>query len=287
MTVRLVLIFSYINFEHSYIFSYFRAEKELLVDEAGATTEAEILIPIHLKPSKMLIVGDPRQLPSFVLSRKAFEFGFEMSLLERLMMHGKGATHLLNVQYRMHPEISKFVSKEFYDGKLKNADNDHFGDNLKRWKKPYQFLTVRGYEERNRKGSYFNILEAEEIVRQVKALNSYTWRIQIITFYSGQVDVIQKELEYNGLSHVSVATVDSMQGSEFDIVFVSFVRTNRANIGFLRDPRRINVAITRAKHKLICVGHDEALKQSKGIVQSLVKDAKRRNLIRTYQGIEL
>lgn len=202
-------------------------------------------------------------------------------------MHGKGATHtMLNVQYRMHPEISTFPNKEFYNGKLKNADDDHFGDNLKHGKKPYQFLTVSGYEERNGRGSYFNKFEAKEIVLQVKALNSYLG-IQIITFYSGQVEVIQRELEYHGLSHVSVATVDSMQGSESDIVFVSFVRTNRASIGFLRDPRRINVAITRAKQKLICVGHDEALKQSKGVVKSLVKDAKRRNLIRTYEGIEL
>ena len=90
-------------------------EIELYVDEAAATTEAELFIPLHLRPRRMLAVGDPNQLPASVTSQKAVDFGFDKSLLDRLMF-GCGEDHkMLDTQYRMNPSISKFPNKTFYD----------------------------------------------------------------------------------------------------------------------------------------------------------------------------
>jgi superfamily I DNA and/or RNA helicase len=96
---------------------------ELFVDEAAATTEAEIIIPLHLRPRRMLAVGDPKQLPASVTSQRAADFGLDKSLLDRLMF-GCGKEHMmLDVQYRMSPAISAFPSSIFYNNKLRNGQN--------------------------------------------------------------------------------------------------------------------------------------------------------------------
>lgn len=99
------------------------AINDLIVDEAAAATEPELYIPFHLTPSRLLVVGDPMQLPATVLSRSAERLGLGKSLHERLMCD-LGCNHImLDVQYRMRPEISQFPSERFYQGKIANGEN--------------------------------------------------------------------------------------------------------------------------------------------------------------------
>ena len=278
---------------------------ELFVDEAAAATEPEILIPLHLWPRRMLAVGDPKQLPASVTSKRAADFGLDKSLLDRLMF-GCGEEHtMLDTQYRMSPAISAFPSSMFYNGKLQNGDNvkcpNYKGNvSLLNNSEAYTFIQVNGRESGARSGSYYNMDEARAVVRLVELIRdaslsyenkswSSTEKLRIITFYSGQVMAIKDLLRSIGLGHIFVATVDSSQGCESDIVLVSFVRCEGnmssgigdRRVGFLNDDRRINVAMTRAKFKLICVGDakNKLLKSGVTTLTSLVKDVVQRKLL--------
>ena len=132
--------------------------------------------------------------------------------------------------------------------------------------RPFCFFQVNGKELQSHTGSYYNMEEAFALVTLLKAIRSRSplekekspsWcspdKIRVITFYSAQVVALRQVLRKEGLSRVLVATVDSSQGCEADLVVLSFVRTTGA--GFLRDDRRMNVALTRARHKLVCLGN--------------------------------
>ena len=155
-------------------------------------------------------------------------------------------------------------------------------------------------------GSYCNTAEAEtvlEIVKQLRVMASRavqdtvawysTEKVRIITFYQAQVSLIKRMLTEHGHGQVTVATVDSSQGCEADIVIVSFVRSNDAkkgdhhSAGFLSDDRRLNVALTRAKYQLICVGNAQALQSLSGAstLQSLSRDAYERKCVMAGQAV--
>lgn len=268
---------------------------DLIVDEAAAATEPELYIPFYLQPKRLLVVGDPLQLPATVISRRAIALGYTKSLHERLMYDCKYDHMMLDVQYRMNPEISSFPSFSFYKNKIQNGENvnsvKYANGAILLDRMPYTFLQVEGQEERSIGGSHLNRKEASIIVDLIEVVQRKTsssakpreWcgsdRIRVITFYQAQVQCIQKCLEDRGLGNtVVVATVDSSQGCEADIVLISFVRSqgssydewqappsslsqsltqSTANLGagFLNDDRRMNVALTRAKYQLICVGN--------------------------------
>jgi len=246
----------------------------LIVDEAAAATEPELYIPFALHPSKLLVVGDPKQLPATVLSRRAVNLGLNVSLHERLMYQcGISDFIMLDVQYRMHPSISLFPSEQFYKGKIGNGENVNDaqranGKPLLFDQQPYIFLQSDS-KELCINASLRNYGEAQAVVDLARDLQSRAreyhlneWhcsdRIRIITFYRGQVALIKSLLKQAGLGKVLVATVDSSQGCEADIVIVSFVR-NMNTAGFLKDDRRMNVALTRARHQLICIGNVHAM----------------------------
>jgi superfamily I DNA and/or RNA helicase len=271
---------------------------DLVVDEAAAATEAEIYIPFCLKPKRLLIVGDPKQLPPTIFSSRAKMLGLGLSLQER-MMNGCGHKYtMLNIQYRMHPAISAFPSRKFYNGLIANGSNTK-EVRSSRWLdgRPYTFMQVNGTEERppNRKGGLRNPQEAEVVVDLVQQLvglrgqRDDNWnssdRIRIITFYQDQVSLIKKKLIETGLNGVLVATVDSSQGCEADVVILSFVRSNGESAGFLRDDRRMNVAITRARHQLVCVGnmHYMSCLMDAPTLRRLCADAKSRKVAVPYQ----
>ncbi len=276
---------------------------ELFVDEAAAATEAEILIPLQLKPSRMLAVGDPKQLPATITSQRAVKLGLDKSLLDRLMFHCDQEHVMLDIQYRMRPDISCFPSKTFYGGRLENGSNvtcpSYVGKISILNSNPYTFIQINGEEKRSHSGSYYNMHEAQavvQIVEQVRdAAGAATRRddgddndwsslehLRIITFYAGQVKAIKDLLRHKGLGQVTVATVDSSQGSESDIVIVSFVRCEGRS-GFLQDDRRINVALTRARYQLICVGdaEDTLMKSEVETLTGLAHDARQRNLLQS------
>lgn len=239
------------------------SNEALIVDEAAAATEPDLYIPFHLRPSKLLIVGDPKQLPSTVLSDRAQRLGLDVSLQERLMIHCGYDYTMLNVQYRMHPEISSFPSRRFYSSKIRDGENvtvPHGGRAYFLDGRPYTFIQVDGDEVKGPAQSTYNVMEANVVVDLVVQLvgGSGNYRcssdkLRIITFYTAQVFLLRKKLDEAGFKDVLVATVDSSQGCEADVVIVSLVRS--ASAGFLKDDRRMNVALTRARHQLVCVGN--------------------------------
>ncbi|KAL7580853.1 hypothetical protein ACA910_001126 [Epithemia clementina (nom. ined.)] len=276
---------------------------DLIVDEAAAATEPELCIPFHMQPKRMLCVGDPLQLPATVLSRRAVDLGLSMSLHERLMYRCQHPYIMLDVQYRMNPKISSFPSMQFYDSKISNGENvlhSEYGSRVSLVDgSPYIFMNVNGREERGAGGSHKNHVEALCVVDLILELKeaarrnnrSISWnsanRVRVITFYQAQVSHIKMLLKKRGgdVGDVVVATVDSSQGCEADIVIVSFVRSSpNSGPGFLSDNRRMNVALTRAKYQLICVGNLEGLASMTNFetLHRLANNALHRNVVRQH-----
>ena len=279
---------------------------DLIVEEAAAATEPELYIPFHLNPSRLLAVGDPKQLPATVLSQRAERFGLAKSLHERLMFDCNYPHVMMDVQYRMSCQISMFPSRRFYDSKIGNglsvASARYLEGPVLLDKIPYIFHQVAGQEEQNPGGSYFNRAEAMAIVNLIGYLqhmgsppnaSSLAWdstdRVRIITFYQAQVVLIKQLLTERGLGNrITVATVDSSQGCEADLVLISFVRSPsahnaRPSAGFLTDDRRMNVALTRARFQLVCVGNIRAYHRfcRAETLHKLAEDANERGVIRT------
>jgi senataxin len=261
----------------------------LIVDEAAASTEPDLYIPFHLRPSKLLVVGDPNQLPSTVLSDRAKGLGLDVSLQERLMMHCGYEFTMLDVQYRMHPEISSFPSRQFYNSQLRDGENvmvERGRRALLLNGRPYSFLQVNGTETKGSTHSTCNAMEANAVVDLVKELvheseqyRSSVQMLRIITFYTAQVFLIRKMLDNAGFNYVLVAAVDSSQGCEADVVIVSLVRSVSA--GFLKDDSRMNVALTRARYQLVCVGNVARYSSMEAVhtLHHLAVDARDRNAI--------
>ena len=240
----------------------------LIVDEAAQAIEAETLIALSMRPKQLILVGDPCQLSSKLASQEATRYGFDKSLMYRLMQAGGLPYQMLDLQYRMRPEISRWPSKQFYGAKVKDAANVRapswsLGPVAgSPWLGPLSFLDCpSGKEERDRRGSYSNRVEVETTVKVVKSLERRgRLRVIVISFYRAQITAMKRAFSRHGVERTQVHSVDSFQGSESDVVVVSFVRTSR-NVGFLNDCRRLNVAITRAKFSLLLVGNFGTLRR--------------------------
>jgi|AntDeeMinimDraft_5_1070356.scaffolds.fasta_scaffold06934_2 predicted DNA helicase len=247
----------------------------VVIDEATQSTEPASLISL-IKGKKNVLIGDHKQLPPTILSKKAAEKGLRKSMFERLYeIYGKDIRSMLEIQYRMHDDIMEFSNNEFYNGNLKSAAEvaDHtlrdLGYELKGKKcftdksldpgQPIVFIDTKEMtaEERSLKGSnsYDNLVEMEvllDIVDEALKSELKPEQIAVIAPYKDQVDLLKK---HNNLENLEINTVDGFQGREKEVVLISLVRSNDCNnIGFLRDLRRINVALTRAKRKLIVIG---------------------------------
>jgi len=287
------VIFCTLSTAGSSIIKQTRRIDDLLVDEAACATEAEICIPFHLRPKRMLAVGDPLQLPPTIMSRHAADMGLSTSMHERLMNQCSEEYVMLDKQYRMRPCISTFPCKQFYDGMISNGDNvssiSYTSDIALPKLGAYSFINVRGSESQMSTGSYCNEAECDvvaSLIKQIAARQIDNWhhsdKLRIITFYQGQVTLLRRLLAKEGYSRVLVATVDSSQGCEADVVIISFVRSSSKKgkhaAGFLCDDRRVNVALTRARHQLICVGdaQETLSKQGSATLGSLVSDAQNR-----------
>jgi hypothetical protein len=210
--------------------------------------------------------------------------------MERLMMSGH-AYVMLDTQYRMHPDISNFPSRRYYNSLLQDGANVSTRPPLFTRHGHVCFFDVAdGAESRERAGgSIANAREADEVTALLHEIAGAGVEPRtdaiVITFYSAQVDEIKRRLKQRGLGSVPVATVDSFQGSESNIVLLSFVRCNAAgDVGFLRDARRLNVAITRAKHCLFMLGSLATLERSgnEDLLQ-LVAHLKERNHVKACE----
>jgi len=264
--------------------------KTVFIDEAAQALEPMSWIPIS-RAERVIFAGDHLQLPPTVKSRKAEEGGLKYTLFERVIKVQHKATALLRTQYRMHEHIMGFSNKMFYEGKLE-ADvtvKDNllsFDENDTLLNRPFEFIDTAGggYNEvQNPESlSYSNPEEATLLLNHlVKVLEQYDvkpdepLRIGIIAPYKQQTEfirnyILENELFKDSRHHFSVRTVDGFQGQERDIICISMTRSNdRGEIGFLSDTRRMNVALTRAKRKLLVFG-DSATLANHGFYKSFL-----------------
>jgi regulator of nonsense transcripts 1 len=245
--------------------------RSVLVDEATQATEPEALIPIVHGCKQLVFVGDHCQLGPVITDKRAAAAGLGQSMFERLVALGARPIRL-TVQYRMHPALSEFPSNTFYEGSLQNgvsADDRKTAKEEFPWLDPscpMMFWSQQGVEEVSASGtSFLNRIEAQAIERAVTHLLRvavHPQRIGVITPYEGQRAYVVSHFTRAGsvrqdlYREIEVASVDSFQGREKDYIILSCVRSSESQgIGFLADPRRLNVALTRARLGNIIVGN--------------------------------
>ncbi|XP_041330804.1 probable helicase senataxin [Pyrgilauda ruficollis] len=288
----------------------------VIVDEAGQSCEVETLIPLIHRCNKLVLVGDPKQLPPTVKSVKAQQYGYDQSLMARLQRHleeqvQRNMLHSLpvvqlTVQYRMHPDICLFPSNYVYGRTLKTAKAIEENRCSSEWPfQPYLIFDVADGREERDNDSYSNPREVKlvmELIRTIKEKRKDLGlrRIGIITPYSAQKKKIQEQLDsvFKNNSPGEVDTVDAFQGREKDCIIVSCVRANssegstlpyvqanstKGSIGFLASLQRLNVTITRARFSLFILGRLQTLMEDKNW-NHLIQDAQKRGaIIRTTE----
>lgn len=246
----------------------------LVIDEAGQALEAACWIPV-LKAKKVVLAGDHLQLPPTIKSEEAAAAGLGHTLMEKCAGYYPEATVLLETQYRMHGRIMGFPSKTFYGNRLiahpsvKEAGIP--GDDA-----PLEYIDTAGcgFEEQASGTSYVN---PEEAVFLTSLLFGYLENLRmrevltgdlsvgVISPYKRQVELLKEKVEEHPQykswpEQISVNTIDAFQGQERDIIFIGMVRSNPEGItGFLNETRRMNVAMTRARKKLVVIGDSATL----------------------------
>ena len=240
-----------------------------IVDEATQASRAATTIVFNAS-KKLILAGDHKQLPPFAASQDALGDEQRLSLFETLMnRYGDNISVMLRTQYRMNEAIAEFPNQAFYNGDLITAvqNRDWTVDDLS----PLMGINIKGTEQsRSADHSYSNPDEAEAAVKQVKLLTIsglLPSDIGVIAAYSAQVREIKQQLHESGIEQaheVTVNTVDAFQGGEREAIIVSLVRSNsRASSGFLtipdEGPRRLNVALTRARKRLVIIADWETL----------------------------
>ena len=248
----------------------------VVIDEAGQALEPACWIPV-LKAQKLVLAGDHCQLSPTIKSTEAARNGLSETLLEKCIQLHPEAVTLLEEQYRMHATIMGFSSAVFYNNKLK-AHISVAGHLVYQNDQPLSYIDTAGcgYEELVEGTGISNPEEAAFLFRHLNQLAAEISRqlspgrfptIAIISPYRQQVYLL-KELLLSSSAYqllgdkISVNTIDSFQGQERDIVYISMTRSNAdSRIGFLSETRRMNVAMTRARKKLVVIGDSATLSQ--------------------------
>jgi ATP-dependent RNA/DNA helicase IGHMBP2 len=254
-----------------------RRYQAVVIDEAGQSSEPACWIPI-LKAPTLILAGDHCQLPPTVKSPEAAKGGLSTTLLEKMVEAWPDAMIMLEEQYRMHELIMGYSSAVFYRNKLRAATTvaNHLlpGDT-----EPFLFIDTAGcgFEEKQEDTSIINEEEAAFVLKQVtRIVNAMSASGEVSSFpgiglispYKQQVEILKTRIrdlpEWPSLNrHITLHTVDGFQGQEREIMIISLVRSNTdGNIGFLSDIRRMNVAMTRARKKLLIVGDSATLSGS-------------------------
>jgi len=238
----------------------------VIIDEASQALEPECWNAI-LKANKVILAGDHLQLPPTVKSPEAMQLGLAETILDRMADHIQECS-LLSVQYRMNNSILSFSNEQFYKGQL----TGHFSvenHTLANDTQPLIFIDTAGcgFEESlnpmqkslKNEGEYFILREF--ILLKTELLLGTS--IGLISPYAEQVRYIRQEIsedENLRALDIEVDTIDGFQGQEKDVIIISLVRSNdQGEIGFLKDERRLNVAMTRARKKLILIGDSATL----------------------------
>ncbi|WP_107039399.1 AAA domain-containing protein [Brumimicrobium mesophilum] len=223
------------------------------LDEAGQCIEPLAWLVLE-KANRAILSGDHLQLPPTVISEEAGRKGLATSVLERAINAGV-QSDLLGVQYRMTPEIAGFSSRYFYDGKLQTHAESVPESMI------FYDTAGAGFDEKRLENSR-STANPEELRIVRENIENWVGKDQSAVFispYSSQVELAKEELK-----DVKVSTIDAFQGQEADVIILSLVRSNgEGKIGFLSDYRRMNVALTRAKKKLIVIGDSATLANDK------------------------
>jgi superfamily I DNA and/or RNA helicase len=249
----------------------------VFIDEAAQALEPATWIPIS-KAERIILAGDHCQLPPTVKSLEAAKQGLSKTLFEKLIIHHPKISQMLQTQYRMSEDIMNFSNQEFYGGNLladesvKNnclLQNDEFlGKSVEFWD-----TAGAGFEEKinEENKSKFNPEEAEILAKHLTNLLAYIQHVKpelftedfsigIISPYKAQVNFLRNLLlEHPDIAPyknwIDIESIDGFQGQERNVIYISLVRSNEnQEIGFLADTRRLNVALTRAKQKLVVIG---------------------------------
>lgn len=258
----------------------------LFIDEAAQALEAASWIPVR-RAGRVILAGDHCQLPPTVKSYEAMRQGLGVSLMERIVKLHPEAVTLLSIQYRMHEDIMQFSSDWFYHGMMQAAPEVRYRGILD-LDLPIEWIDTNVIADDDElaenqafrealAGVSHGRINVDEALLTMQTLQSYLERIgkrrileerldiAVISPYRAQVQYLRRLLKrtpffnpYRGL--ITVNTIDGFQGRESDVVLISLVRSNDdGQIGFLRDLRRMNVAMTRARMKLIIIGNAETL----------------------------
>ena len=248
----------------------------LFIDEAAQALEAACWIPIR-KVSRVVLAGDHCQLPPTVKSIAALKAGLGKTLMERIVENHPDEVNLLKIQYRMNEQIMRFSSDWFYHGQVESAPSvRHRGildyDIPIEWRQasiddegtpPAEEFVGESFGRINKTEAQLTLDTLQQYFEKIGKQRVLDERIDVgvISPYRAQVQYLRQQLRkrefFKPFRHlISVNTVDGFQGQERDIIVISLVRSNdEGQIGFLRDLRRMNVAITRARMKLIIMGN--------------------------------
>ncbi len=297
----------------------------VIIDEAGKANLSESIAAVSMA-KKVILVGDHMQLPPYMDSslidpkekdsfpnnnrfnknkfdQEAIKHALTTSLFEFLVNKNKANLfpstniELLNFQHRMHPDIGEFVSNVFYDGNVQMGAST--SNNTLPLSFPFDKQVIfidtansRTPYESNAGTSYKNDTEAfcisEIVIPKLLEENVDKDKFAIIAPYKAQVANIVSKLEKCDITGVEVSTLDSFQGMEFDVIIFSFTRSKRGKqVGFLDDARRLNVALSRAKKKLILVGNSKTLMDWRSHFDGLFNYTKMyRNLVKLSKNEE-
>ncbi|XP_077083640.1 3'-5' exoribonuclease HELZ2 [Siphateles boraxobius] len=258
--------------------------RQILIDECAMATEPEAFIPlVSHNPQQIVLLGDHKQIRPIVQCALVKKMGMQQSLFERYM----DLAIMLDTQYRMHEEICRFPSEEFYYGQLKTGaeQGPPFLLNKYGLPTPILFGHVQGQEvslvvstEKGNENSMANTEEAEQAVNVAHLLiksHVLPQNIAILTPYNAQMSEIKKTMKERNITNVTVCTIMKSQGSEWPYVIISTVRSCPVSdiesytpsnawlgkrLGFITDPNQVNVAITRAQDGLCILGNSELLR---------------------------
>ena len=268
----------------------------LFIDEAAQALEAACWIAIQ-KADRVVLAGDHRQLPPTIKSPAAMSGGLDKTLMQTICEKQPRCVSMLNVQYRMADDIMQFPNKEFYDGCLYSDPSVKYRGILD-WDTPIEWIEAEEPDASDISNSADNFdysdpitfgessapdgisrVNPAEAQLALQTLHDYLERIGrerilyerldigIISPYKGQVHLLRRMMRQDSYwkpfrQLISINTVDGFQGQERDIILISMVRNNaQGQVGFLADLRRMNVAITRARMKLLIIGHSPTLCQ--------------------------
>ncbi|XP_059961095.1 protein ZGRF1 isoform X4 [Mesoplodon densirostris] len=241
-----------------------------VLDECSQITEPASLLPIaRFECEKLILVGDPKQLPPTIQgSDAAHENGLEQTLFDRLCLMGHKPV-LLRTQYRCHPTISAIANDLFYGGNLMNGVSETERSPLLEWLPTLCFYNVKGLEQIERDNSFHNVAEAAftlKLIQSLIASGIAGSMIGVITLYKSQMYKLchllsAVDFEHPDMKAVQVSTVDAFQGAEKEIIILSCVRTRQ--VGFIDSEKRMNVALTRGRRHLLIVGNLACLRKNR------------------------